>query len=58
MWASCGPCSRWFYVPFTTGEEMSRTVCPVCSAAPDAFEVRTGDTAFNVDMIDGNAMAS
>lgn len=51
MWASCEPCGREFYVPFTTGEEMARTRCPVCSATPSAFEVRTDSSSFEVSVV-------
>lgn len=52
MWARCEPCNRYFFVPSTTGEEMSRTLCPVCCEAPDRFEVRTGKTSFDLSFDD------
>lgn len=54
MWGSCQPCNRLFFVPFTTGEEMARTRCPVCSATPSAFEVRIGDRSFGVSVSDNS----
>lgn len=56
MWAHCGPCSRWFYVPFSTGEAMSRSACPVCSEQPDGFEVRLAEKAFPVEMTEDAAI--
>lgn len=50
MWGSCEPCNRLFFVPFTTGEEMARTRCPVCSAIPTGFEVRIGQRSFGVSV--------
>lgn len=55
MWARCGPCSRWFYVPFSTGETMARAHCPVCSSAPSRFEVRIAKPSFDVEIADGGA---
>lgn len=57
MWAQCSPCNRWFYVPFSTGEEMAAAQCPVCASAPDSFEVRTGATQFHVDLSAGEETA-
>ena len=50
MWAFCEPCSRSFYVPSTTGEQMARTFCPVCSTQPARFEVRTATSSFDVSV--------
>lgn len=52
MWAYCDPCGRSFYVPFSSGEEMSRTLCPVCSSEPANFEVRNDEASFDVDLSD------
>ena len=56
MWANCGPCDRSFYVPFTTGEEMARTQCPVCASEPSRFEVRTDSSSFEV-VLDERSLA-
>ncbi|HVM19020.1 MAG TPA: hypothetical protein VM307_03565 [Egibacteraceae bacterium] len=50
MWARCEPCDRWFYVAFTTGEEMARRRCPVCDCPPTKFEVRLANSAFDVHL--------
>ena len=52
MWAYCDPCGRSFYVPFSTGEEMARTRCPVCASEPANFEVRTDGSSFGVSVVD------
>lgn len=55
MWARCEPCNRAFFVPFTTGEEMARVLCPVCSEPPANFEVRTDDASFDVSVDDASS---
>jgi hypothetical protein len=43
MWARCQPCDSWFFVPFDSGEQMSRARCPVCAGAAAEFHVRVTD---------------
>lgn len=57
MWARCDPCNRAFFVPFTTGEQMARTRCPVCSDVPASFEVRTETSSFDVSVSDERTRA-
>jgi hypothetical protein len=56
MWAHCEPCSRWFFVEFSSGEEMSRARCPVCATPAGGFEVRLDEASFPVEMQDGQAV--
>ena len=56
MWAHCAPCARWFFIPFSNGETMARSTCPVCTAQPDRFEVRTDGAAFPVEVTEEAAI--
>jgi hypothetical protein len=38
-------------VPFATSEEMARTRCPVCTAEPASFEIRTESSTFDVSVV-------
>ena len=56
MWAHCQPCSRWFFIPFSTGETMARSTCPVCASQPVRFEVRTDSSSFPLELSEDAAI--
>lgn len=51
LWAHCEPCSRWFFVPFRSNEELAQMHCPVCADTADRFEVRLEQSTFPVELL-------
>lgn len=40
LWAWCGPCQRWLFVPKYEAEQPDQVTCPVCGEHPTRFESR------------------
>ena len=45
LWAWCGPCARWFFVPKSDAPRPDNVTCPVCSEHPRQFEGRDPNAA-------------
>lgn len=38
LWAYCGICAKWFYVPMAIDPDHHRVTCPVCDVPSSIFK--------------------